>query len=59
MLTYQVEAQGDTVYVRAVSLIHAQTIITDFMDKDILPLCTFRHVAALPEGEEYLNPSEE
>jgi hypothetical protein len=54
MPIFKVEAEGDTVYIKAKNLRAAQDRFTSFMGEIPSGLLTWTEVPELPEGEEFL-----
>lgn len=54
-IIWEVTAYGDTVYVEADSIEKCQQIIADKMGAEVVALCTYKALSALPDGEELLN----
>lgn len=52
---FEVKAQGDTIYVRASSRSDAERVIAQLMGRAVLPLCTFKVVDKIPDGDSPIN----
>lgn len=54
-IIWEVEAYGDKVYIEADNIDKCQAVLAEKMGPEVVDLCTYKIVAALPAGEELLN----